>query len=145
LFAGVRLAKWKHGVQADGYDVCPVIESQIGLGVEAEFRPENDGPRDVLRMPIRVLLAWDVRPMKAVACPRRAVSMLLRPTAPGAWFLIVAGFALAATCSLLSNIPAANSAYSDQGYFLGGVVGVILALVGVAKLHSLRRRATPPA
>ena len=36
------------------HNVCTVIRWQIELGVEAEFWPENDRPRDVLRMPVRV-------------------------------------------------------------------------------------------
>jgi hypothetical protein len=35
------------------HDVCMVIKSQIDLGVGPGFWPENDGPRDVLRMPVR--------------------------------------------------------------------------------------------
>jgi transposase len=36
------------------HNICRVIKSQIELGIEPEFWPENDEPRDVLRMPVRV-------------------------------------------------------------------------------------------
>jgi hypothetical protein len=29
------------------------MKSHVGLGIEPEFWPENNGPRDVLRMPAR--------------------------------------------------------------------------------------------
>lgn len=36
------------------HNLCLVIKSQIELGIEPEFWPENDEPRDVLLMPARV-------------------------------------------------------------------------------------------
>jgi transposase len=36
------------------HNLCRVIKSQVELGIEPEFWPENDEPRDVLLMPARV-------------------------------------------------------------------------------------------
>jgi transposase len=36
------------------HNLCTVIKSQMELGIEAEFWPEDDGPKDVLRMPVRI-------------------------------------------------------------------------------------------
>jgi len=70
--------------------------------------------------------------------------MLLRPTTRRAWFIIVAGLAVAGTFCILGFTPAVNYEWGDAHFMAAGFAGLIVAGLGLALLHDARRRPASP-